>query len=90
MREIPSAVLREVAPLLFTRVLLPLEAEQVWDTIERAWGLGRRQYWYPLTKSNHAQVEAFEAQYFLHAVTLERLRTILTERGITRVWELRE
>jgi hypothetical protein len=90
VREVPAAVLRAVEPLPYTRVLTLEEAERVWDAVESAWGLGRREYWYPLAEIERADVEAFQAPYFLGAVTPERLRALLGERGVTRVWELRE
>ena len=50
----------------------------------------RRQYWHPLADTERTDVAAFQAPYFLRAVTPERLAALLAERGITRVWELRE
>lgn len=35
-------------------------------------------------------MEAFQAPYLQRAVAPERLATILAERGVERVWELRE
>lgn len=90
VREVPSAILDQVEPLPFTRVLPRDEVEQVWDSVERAWDLDRRQYWYPLRETAQAGVEAFQAPHFLRAITPERLEGILRERGVTRVWELRE
>lgn len=90
VRQFPAADLRKVEPLPFSRVLPPEEAQQVWGSIERAWGLRRRQYWYPLTKTMNAEVAAFQALHFLRAVTPKCLADLLAERGITHVWELRE
>ncbi|MFZ0063839.1 MAG: hypothetical protein WAL47_17535 [Pyrinomonadaceae bacterium] len=90
VREMPATALSAVESLPFTRVLPHEEAEQVWDSVERSWGLTRRQYWYPLAETERADVEAFQAPYLQRALTAERLGTILAERGVTRVWELRE
>lgn len=90
VREVPTDILSAVDPLPFTRVLPPEEAERVWDSVERAWGLSRRQYWYPLASIERPGVEAFQAPYLLGAVPSERLRAILAERGVPRIWELRE
>lgn len=90
VREVPAAVFHAVQPLPFTRVLSSNEAEQVWDSVERVWGVRRRQCWYPLAETDRADTEAFQASHFLRAVTPERLRPLLAERGIDRVWELRE
>jgi hypothetical protein len=90
VREVPTAVLSEVESLPYTRVLSPNDAKEVWGSVERAWGLRRRECWYPLAKTERTDVEAFQAPYFLRAVTPERLRVLPAERGVTRVWELRE
>lgn len=90
VREVPNAILSAVEPLPYTRVLSPDEAEQVWGSVERVWGLRRREYWYPLAETERSDVEAFQAPYFFRAVTPERLGILLAERGVTRVWELRE
>jgi hypothetical protein len=90
VREVPAALLHNVAPLPYTRVISSVEAEQVWDALERAWGLERRQCWYPLANTSHTDVEAFRTPYFGRAISAEHLGNSLAERGISRVWELRE
>lgn len=90
VREVPTAILSAVEPLPYTRVLSPDEAGQVWASVERAWGLRRRVYWYPLAETARPDVEAFQASSFSGAVTPERLGVLLAERGVPRVWELRE
>lgn len=90
VREMPAAALGAVEPLPFARVLTQNEAEQIWSSVERAWGMKRREYWYPLAKTERADVRAFQEPYFRVALPPERLRSILAERRITRIWELRE
>lgn len=57
VREVPNAILSAVEPLPYTRVLSPDEAEQVWGSVERVWGLRRREYWYPLAETERSDVE---------------------------------
>ena len=90
VREVPIGILSAIDPLPFTRVLLAEEADKVWGSVERAWGLSRRQHWYPLAETDRANVEAFQTPYFLRAFAPEQLAALLTKRGIARVWELRE
>ncbi len=72
VREIPATALSAVKPLPFTRVLPHEEAEQVWDSVQRAWGLRRRQYWYPLAETERVDLVAFQAPHLQRAVTAER------------------
>lgn len=90
VRNVSSADLREIEPLPYARVLSADESDRVWQSVERAWGLRRRQYWYPLAKTHRADVEAYQAPYFQAAMNTDRLGKLLAERGVTRVWELRE
>lgn len=90
VRNVSPADLREIKALPYARVLSADESEKVWLAVERAWGLRRRQYWYPLAKTDRADVEAYQAPYFQAAMSVDRLRSLLAERGVARVWELRE
>jgi hypothetical protein len=90
VREMPAAALGAVKPLPFARVLTQDETEQIWSSVGRAWGMRRREYWYPLAETERADVCAFQEPDFRGALPPERLRSILAERRITRVWELRE
>jgi hypothetical protein len=90
VREMPAAALVAVEPLPFARVLSRYEAEQTWSSVERVWGMKRRECWYPLAKTVRADVCAFQEPDFRGALPPERLRSILAERCITRIWELRE
>lgn len=90
IREVPVSVLSAVDLLPFVRVLPLEEAERVWESVEQAWGVERRRYWYPLAEAKRADLEAFHASHFHHAITSEQLEAMLAERGVDRVWELRE
>ncbi len=90
MREVPVSVLRAVDLLPFVRVLPPEEAGRIWESVEQAWGLKRRRYWYPLDDTERADVEAFQEIHFLNALTSGWFESVLAERGVDRVWELRE
>ena len=90
VRELPAAALSAVEPLPYIRILRPEEAQKVWDSVERAWRLTRREPWYPLAGPGRPDIEAFQAPHLLRILTPERLAAFLEERGIARVWELRE
>lgn len=90
VREVPADVLREVEPLPYVRVLPAEESERVWDSVGRAWGLEPGRYWYPLAETDRADVEAFQDRPLLQAVAPEWFGAVLSQRGVERVWELRE
>jgi hypothetical protein len=90
LKRLTEADLRLVEPLPFRRRLSPGEAGGLWDRISERWGI-REQFWYPLScKEPPPGVVALQADWFYHAIPLASLRALLTDRGITRVWELRE
>lgn len=78
-----------VIPLPYHRVLASTEAKQLWDALERRWGI-KAGYWYPLTHATSDGLVAWDADAFHDAVPTSRLCDALGNRGILRVWELRE
>lgn len=90
VRGVPAAALAAVEPLPYTRVLPPEEAQEIWGSVEGAWRLRRREPWYPLAGARRPDIEAFQAPCLLRSLTPGRLAAFLAERGVTRVWELRE
>lgn len=90
VREVPVSVLSAVDPLPYARVLSPEESEKVWASVAQTWGLDAGRYWYPLAETDLDGVEAFQDSHFLKAIPPEWFGTVLSGRGINRVWELRE
>ncbi len=90
VRELPEFSLGEVEPLSYVRVLQSDEAERIWDLVELKWGLKRRQYGYPLADAGRLDIQAFQETDFLAAISPTRLGSLFAERGVTRLWELRE
>jgi len=80
----------EEEPLFYRRVLSKDESDEVWDKLQFRWGIGRREYWYPLTQRTNQNIEAFQDKALDKAVTPDGLRAILANHGLTRVFELRE
>lgn len=78
-----------VEPLFYRRVLTPKESGEILGRLKDEWGVGRW-YWYPLTDSKRGDVLAVQDKYFYEELGVERLRSILAGRGLTKVWELRE
>ena len=81
--------LNAVEPLPHRRVLRAEEAKSIWSQLRSRWQITNGN-WYPLAECSLPDVIAVSARAFDEAFTEERLRTILAERGIQRVWELRE
>jgi hypothetical protein len=81
--------LRRVHPLPYRRTLSRTEHERLWTQLQDRWG-AIRGYWYPLTgQALPTDVVAVQADWFYHDVPSEALRGILSEHGVTRIWELR-
>ena len=90
VRRVPVSILTAVEPLPYVRVLSDEDADWAWTVVEQAWGVERHQRWYPLRGRRPAHVEAFEDRHLLEAVSVERFRALLADRGVERVWDLRE
>ncbi len=76
--------------LFYRYVLSEKETNSVWDKLGKNWKHIREGYWYPLTIWKEDGIEAFQDSYFEKEFGYEKLRTILSELGVTRLWELRE
>jgi hypothetical protein len=77
-------------PLPYRRVLSKAEADEVWSSLEIAWGVPVRSYWFPLRATSVADIAAFRADDFHEFVPAHALRRKLADLGVGRVWELRE
>lgn len=89
IQTLSEEALSKVDPLPYRRVLKTSESRQVWMRLKTAWGI-QNGYWYPLADCSVDSVNAFQDKYLREEVGPDRLRTLLAERGITKVWELRE
>lgn len=89
LTSIAHADLRQVRPLPYRRVLSETESERVWAAVRSAWDIAT-DYWYPLSDSARADVEAYDATAFATNVPTEVLRDAIRRQGLGRVWELKE
>ena len=89
LTSITHADLIHVKPLPYRRVLNAKESERVWAAVRSAWNI-TTDYWYPLSDSTRADVEAYDANAFAKNVPTEVLRDAIRRQGIGRVWELKE
>lgn len=80
--------LGRIDPLPFRRVLGRIEGEQIHNRLKKKWGTDGFA-WYAPTDSRNSNIELFTDKHFQEEVGAERIRVILAEAGITRLWELR-
>ena len=78
-----------VEPLFYRRVLSEQESADIWKELSSRWRITDG-YWYPLSNHKPDNVEAFQDAYFEKEVGAEKLRAILLNRKIERIWEMRE
>lgn len=89
VRGLSAADLAAVEPLPFRRVLNADESHVIWGRLRERWRISDH-YWYPLAECERSDVAAFDSDVFETAVPAGRLWAILADRGVARVWELRE
>ena len=90
VRGLTSGDLRSVQPLPYQRVLSESESEGLRAKLKGRWRACDG-YWHPLSLEDMPpDVIAFQARYFDKEVGAVTFRRILADRGINRVWELRE
>jgi hypothetical protein len=89
IRGLQPSDLKVVEPLPYRRVLTTAESQSIWSRLRTRWEIANG-YWYPVADCKLPGVIAFHSNAFEKAVTDEQLRAILVERGISRIWELRE
>jgi hypothetical protein len=92
MRGVSEDELTHVESLPFRRALSREESERLWNDLKTQWGV--EGYWYPLdrplTAEPPANAVAFGADPFFGADVQSRLRIVLADLGVSRLWELRE
>lgn len=89
IRGLSDSDLQSVEPLSYRRVLSKSESESVWSRFRRRWEITDG-YWFPLVKSSLPDVAAFQERYFDEFCSSFDLADLLSSRGVSRVWELRE
>ena len=87
--NLSQAHLSAVAPLFYRRVLTAAESSLLEEKLRQVWGL-TQSYWYPLSDRTREDLEAFQDTYFENEIGIEKLRTILSARGVETFFELRE
>jgi len=83
-----DADLEAVEPLPYRRVLSKEESARLWTDVKKKWDIDG--YWYPLAETQASQMAAFQDRHFEESVPPEKLRDILSGRGINRIWQLME
>jgi hypothetical protein len=81
--------LTRIEPLFYRRVLSAAESNIIWGRLKTIWRITEG-YWYPLAERERDDIEAFQDAYLAKEVGVEKLHSIFRERGVERVWEMRE
>ncbi len=84
-----DSVLQSTEPLPYQRVLSQPESESLWSRLRDRWEITDG-YWFPLAECSLQDIAAFQDRYFADFFSSFNLTDLLSSRGITRVWELRE
>jgi hypothetical protein len=71
------------------RILPKSEADILYKRMAATWGVGRH-YWWPLSDPRPAHAEGFQDWFFEQEFGYATLRRILTEHGVSSVFEFRE
>ena len=80
--------LSEIESLFYRRVLSETESNNIYAKLKTIWNVN--DYWYPLTTWKRKDVEAFQDSYFEKEFSYEKLKEILRNHNVTKLWELRE
>ncbi|HEX8564624.1 MAG TPA: hypothetical protein VF648_03075 [Pyrinomonadaceae bacterium] len=81
--------LARVEPLFYRRVLSDEESNFIWERLRSRWEITEH-YWYPLTLHKRDDIEAFQDTYFEKEFGSKKLQKILRNRGVEKVFEIRE
>jgi len=81
--------LHSVSPLPYQRVLSESESDALWNRLRNRWQIASG-YWFPLAGCTLPDVVAFQDRPFNDFSSTYCINDLLTSRGISRVWELRE
>ncbi len=81
--------LLSVEPLFYRRVLSEKESDSIWEKLKSRWDIPKW-YWYPLAIEKPENIEGFQDTYFEKEVGAEKLQEILRNRGVDKIYEIRE
>jgi hypothetical protein len=87
--EISDEQITQTPPLFYRHVLSDVENQSVRQQLKEYWGVDGG-YYFPLKDECPQNSEAFVADAFETAVSIENLRRELAQRNIIRVFEIRE
>jgi hypothetical protein len=83
--------LLEIEPLFFRRVISKIESQHLWAEIVEIWGIDKPHgVMYPNNDNNPKNAVFLEEDRFKKEVGTKILHSVLTGRGIKRIWELSE
>jgi hypothetical protein len=90
IRILSEGDLLTIAPLPFRRVLADKESKELWNQLKITWDIGEG-YWFPLREGQiPANVLAFHVDYIKAINGFALIHDALSQRGISRVFELHE
>ena len=81
--------LSSVEPLFYRHVLSKKQSDSVRKKLSLRWQIPKG-YWFPLAIEKPDNVEAFQNSYFEKEIGAEKLRAILQNHGVEKVYEIRE
>jgi len=86
--QLSESDLSKVRPLYYRYILSKSESDFVREKLKTIWNVNG--YFYPLENRIREDMEAFQDKYFEQEFGFERLQEIFWQRGIYRIWEIRE
>lgn len=89
LRNLGADQLKLVERLPYRRVLDDNEAKGIWAQLSDRWSI-EPGYWFPLAESTVPDIVAFQDRFFEEAIGPDLIHHLLRDRGVSRVWELRE
>lgn len=89
IRGLSDSELQCIEPLPYQRVLSHSESDALWSRVRDRWQIANG-YWFPLAECSLPDVVAFQDRSFNEFSSTFNLIDLLSSRGISRVWELRE
>ncbi len=89
IQDLSDSQLQSVQPLPYQRVLSPDESSRMWQKLRNRWQI-TGWHWHPLMMCELPDIAAFQMDRFEDFSSSISLVEILSSRGITQIWELRE
>jgi hypothetical protein len=89
IEQLTEQDLSSVEPLFYRRVLSKKESDSIWEKLSSRWQISKW-YWFPLAIEKPENVEGFQDTYFEKEIGAEKLRAILQNHKVEKVYEIRE